>query len=76
MSSSTSDHDAAQLRPSQGGDDVGALRLHQVLHHQEAEEAHVCLHLSAAERRTSHKKGFQVENKVDEKNMKVPKISI
>lgn len=50
MTSSTSDHDAAQLRPSQGGDDVGTLRLHQVLHHQEAEETHVCLHLSPAER--------------------------
>lgn len=55
MSSSTCDHDAAQLRPSQGADDVGALRLHQVLHHQEAEETHVCLHLSAAERRTSQR---------------------
>lgn len=55
MSSGTCDHDAAQLRPSQGADDAGALRLHQVLHHQEAEEAHVGLHLSAAERRASQR---------------------
>lgn len=52
----TSDHDAAQLRLSQGADDGGALRLHQVLHHQEAEETHACLQLSAAERRRGQRK--------------------
>lgn len=55
ISDSTSDHDAAQLRLSQGVDDVGALRLHQVLQHQEAEEVHVRLHLSTADGRRSQR---------------------
>lgn len=49
----TGDHDAAQLSPSQRVNNLGTLWLHQVLHHQQAQETHVFLHLPTAERQAS-----------------------
>lgn len=49
----TGDHDAAELSPSQRVNNLGTLWLHQVLHHQQAQETHVFLHLPTAERQTS-----------------------
>ena len=49
----TSDHDGAQLCQSQDVNSFGTLWLHQVLHHQQAQEQHVFLYLPSAKRHTA-----------------------